>query len=73
MGRPTNEQRLVNAAKELVSNQALDIIIYERREDLRDKWQMCTTTATREAVYHEVIALEELRDAIQAKAEQYAA
>jgi len=68
MARPTKKQKRRSDAQELLENTALDDIFAGLKEDLRDKWQSSSTTDSREAVYYEIKALEDLRDEIRARA-----
>ena len=71
MARPTNKAKRKAEAQALLDNTALTEIFDERKEDLRNKWQNSATTDSREAVYFEITALEQLRDEIRARAESY--
>ncbi len=68
MARPTNKQKRINQAQELLDNDYLQQIFTDLREDIRDKWQSCDDAERREACYYEVRALEDLKDGIYATA-----
>ncbi len=66
MARPTNKQRQIKEAKELLANETLREIFTERKQEIRDRWQASATVEQREACFFEITALEGLRDAIYA-------
>ncbi len=66
MARPTNRQRQIKQAKELLANETLREIFESRKQEIVERWQASTTPADREACWFEITALEGLRDAIYA-------
>lgn len=66
MPRPTNKQRRLKQAKELLENETLYEIFEERKQEIRDRWQSSDTPEKRESCFYEITALEGLKDAIYA-------
>ena len=68
MARPTNKQRRIKQAADLLENETLTSIFDERLSDIYERWKSGSTVEERETCYFDVRALEELRDAIYATA-----
>lgn len=66
MARPTSKQKRTKQAKELLENETLTEIFEEREQEIIDRWKGSNTVEKRETCYHELTALEGLRDAIYA-------
>lgn len=66
MARPTNRQRQIKQAKELLDNETLTEIFESRKQEIVERWQSSQTTVGREACWFEITALEGLGDAIYA-------
>lgn len=66
MTRPTSKQRRAKQARALLENEALTDIFDEREAEIVQRWKGSDSPDKREACYHELIALEGLRDAIYA-------
>lgn len=68
MARPTNKQKRINQAQELLDNDTLQDIFRQLNEDIRDAWQASDDAERREALHYKVRALEDLKDGIYAAA-----
>lgn len=66
MARPTNKEKRRKAAKELAANETLQAIFNEREQEIVSRWKASDNTESREACHFDIIALGELRDAIDA-------
>ena len=66
MPRPTKKQQRIKEAKKLLENQTLLEIFSERDREIYERWKGSANAGVREECYHEIRALDGLRDAIYA-------
>ncbi len=68
MARPTKSQRRIKQATELLENATLHEIFDQRESDIISRWKSSNTVDQRESCYADMVALGELKDAIDTAA-----